>query len=150
MGIQQILPETGETLIELSTQPVGQLRFACGMGMYSGVIEFVESGALAPIQPQTVTRILDPESQVAPALACDPAIATCQPPGAMLRIVPAAAPETVTGPVLPAAVGAQPEASDGAQTINISLVNGAYTPARSRAKAGLPSKLLVHTQNGYG
>lgn len=37
-SIQQILPETGETVIDLPAQKPGALRFTCGMGMYRGVI----------------------------------------------------------------------------------------------------------------
>jgi len=38
LGIQQILPDTGHTLIEIPPQQTGQLRFTCSMGMYGGVI----------------------------------------------------------------------------------------------------------------
>ena len=38
LGIQKILPATGETVIDLGKLPRGDLRFTCSMGMYSGVI----------------------------------------------------------------------------------------------------------------
>jgi uncharacterized protein len=38
LGIQQVLPLTGETVIELPAQPSGDLYFSCGMGMYTGII----------------------------------------------------------------------------------------------------------------
>lgn len=38
LGIQKILPATGETRIDLGELPRGDLRFTCSMGMYSGVI----------------------------------------------------------------------------------------------------------------
>lgn len=38
LGIEKVLPVTGETVIDLPAQPAGQLRFSCGMGMYTGVI----------------------------------------------------------------------------------------------------------------
>jgi uncharacterized protein len=38
LGINEILPETGETVIDLPAQPRGMLQFTCSMGMYSGVI----------------------------------------------------------------------------------------------------------------
>ena len=37
-GIRRILPETGETVIDIPAQQPGYLRFTCGMGMYGGVI----------------------------------------------------------------------------------------------------------------
>jgi uncharacterized protein len=40
LGIQQILPETGETVIDLPAQGVGILYYTCGMGMYGGAILF--------------------------------------------------------------------------------------------------------------
>jgi uncharacterized protein len=38
LGIQQALPYTGETVIELPAQPSGDVYFSCGMGMYTGII----------------------------------------------------------------------------------------------------------------
>jgi sulfite exporter TauE/SafE len=38
LGIQQALPLTGETVIDLSAQSPGDLYFSCSMGMYTGVI----------------------------------------------------------------------------------------------------------------
>jgi len=38
LRIRKILPETGETLIDLPAQPPGDLYFTCSMGMYGGVI----------------------------------------------------------------------------------------------------------------
>jgi uncharacterized protein len=38
LGIQTVLPETGETQIEILPQAAGTLYFTCGMGMYSGSI----------------------------------------------------------------------------------------------------------------
>jgi uncharacterized protein len=41
LGIQKILPDTGETVIELPAQAAGSsLVYTCSMGMYFGVIEF--------------------------------------------------------------------------------------------------------------
>lgn len=40
LGIQRVLPETGETVIDLPPQPIGNLSFTCSMGMYSGLIAF--------------------------------------------------------------------------------------------------------------
>jgi sulfite exporter TauE/SafE len=41
LGIQKILPATGETTINLPAQKAGtRLRFTCSMGMYNGVIQF--------------------------------------------------------------------------------------------------------------
>ena len=39
LGIQEVLPETGETRLELGQLEAGALRFTCSMGMYSGVID---------------------------------------------------------------------------------------------------------------
>ncbi|WP_405827962.1 sulfite exporter TauE/SafE family protein [Streptomyces sp. NBC_00105] len=39
-GIQEILPVTGETVIDLGTPKPGVLAFTCGMGMYGGEIRF--------------------------------------------------------------------------------------------------------------
>jgi sulfite exporter TauE/SafE len=38
LGIQRVLPPTGETVVDLPAQPAGPLYFTCSMGMYSGVI----------------------------------------------------------------------------------------------------------------
>lgn len=38
MGIQEILPETGEALINLPAPQPGTIYFTCGMGMYNGAI----------------------------------------------------------------------------------------------------------------
>ena len=39
-GIQKVLPETGNTTVSLGTPNPGSLKYTCGMGMYSGRIEF--------------------------------------------------------------------------------------------------------------
>jgi len=41
LGVQQILPATGETVIDIPAQQAGsQMPFSCSMGMYGGVIIF--------------------------------------------------------------------------------------------------------------
>lgn len=41
LGIQQLLPETGETMLELPAQAAGTtLAYSCSMGMYNGIIQF--------------------------------------------------------------------------------------------------------------
>jgi sulfite exporter TauE/SafE len=41
LGIQKLLPTTGQTVINLPAQKAGtSLRFTCSMGMYNGVIQF--------------------------------------------------------------------------------------------------------------
>jgi hypothetical protein len=35
---QTVLPESGDTRIDLGTPTAGTLRYACGMGMYTGAI----------------------------------------------------------------------------------------------------------------
>jgi sulfite exporter TauE/SafE len=40
LGIEQVLPETGQTAIDLGTSQAGTLRYTCSMGMYGGVIHF--------------------------------------------------------------------------------------------------------------
>ncbi|MGW8776666.1 urease accessory protein UreH domain-containing protein [Streptomyces sp. NPDC055796] len=39
-GIQEVLPVTGERVIDLGTPKAGTLSFTCGMGMYGGQITF--------------------------------------------------------------------------------------------------------------
>ncbi|MFF7079133.1 sulfite exporter TauE/SafE family protein [Streptomyces lavendulae] len=39
-GVQEVLPVTGETVIDLGTPGPGTVIFTCGMGMYSGRITF--------------------------------------------------------------------------------------------------------------
>ena len=39
LNLEQILPKTGETVVELGTLKPGRLGFTCSMGMYSGYIE---------------------------------------------------------------------------------------------------------------
>ena len=38
LGVEQILPVSGETRIELGTLPPGVLAYSCGMGMYTGTV----------------------------------------------------------------------------------------------------------------
>ena len=38
LNLEETLPETGETVLDLGTLKPGKLRFTCGMGMYSGSI----------------------------------------------------------------------------------------------------------------
>ena len=40
-GYQEYLPDTGDTPIDLGTLEVGEVRFTCAMGMYSGTIEVI-------------------------------------------------------------------------------------------------------------
>lgn len=40
-SIQKVLPSNGETRIELGTLQPGKLRYACGMGMYTGFLTIV-------------------------------------------------------------------------------------------------------------
>ncbi|MGH3931087.1 MAG: sulfite exporter TauE/SafE family protein [Pseudonocardiaceae bacterium] len=37
-GVDEILPEQGETRIDLGVLPPGRVRYSCGMGMYTGTI----------------------------------------------------------------------------------------------------------------
>lgn len=39
LNLEEALPETGETVVDLGTLKAGRVRFTCGMGMYSGAIE---------------------------------------------------------------------------------------------------------------
>ncbi len=39
LNLEESLPETGETVLELGKLKPGKLRFTCGMGMYSGSIQ---------------------------------------------------------------------------------------------------------------
>lgn len=41
MGQSGVLPESGETAIDLPPQEPGTIRYTCGMGMYSGKIEVI-------------------------------------------------------------------------------------------------------------
>jgi sulfite exporter TauE/SafE len=40
LNLQQVLPETGETVIDLPAQSAGALQFTCSMGMYQGYVQF--------------------------------------------------------------------------------------------------------------
>jgi len=40
IGFQEILPQTGETEIDIGTPEVGQFQGVCGMGMYNFMINF--------------------------------------------------------------------------------------------------------------
>lgn len=39
LNLEESLPETGETVLDLGTLKPGKLRFTCGMGMYSGSVQ---------------------------------------------------------------------------------------------------------------
>ncbi|MFD7260432.1 sulfite exporter TauE/SafE family protein [Streptomyces sp. NPDC059874] len=59
-GVQEILPVTGETVIDLGTPKPGVLAFTCGMGMYGGEIRFQPPANLTtgpnPTAPQETAR----------------------------------------------------------------------------------------------
>jgi plastocyanin domain-containing protein len=38
-GVEQALPETGDTVIDLGAMSAGSLHYTCSTGMYGGVIE---------------------------------------------------------------------------------------------------------------
>lgn len=40
-NIEKALPETGDTIVDLGPLSAGRLRYTCGMGMYSGVIDVI-------------------------------------------------------------------------------------------------------------
>jgi sulfite exporter TauE/SafE len=40
LGIERVLPETGQTAIDLGASRAGTLRYTCSMGMYGGAIHF--------------------------------------------------------------------------------------------------------------
>jgi len=41
LGLQELLPETGETILEIPPQQAGKkMDFMCSMGMYTGVMQF--------------------------------------------------------------------------------------------------------------
>ncbi len=42
LGVQLFLPNTGKETIDLGRPQTGSLRYTCGMGMYSGSIEFTD------------------------------------------------------------------------------------------------------------
>ncbi|MFG2873631.1 sulfite exporter TauE/SafE family protein [Streptomyces sp. NPDC048337] len=46
-GVQEVLPVTGDTVIDLGTPKAGVLAFTCGMGMYGGEIRFQQPAAPA-------------------------------------------------------------------------------------------------------
>lgn len=130
------MPETGETVIDIPAQPVGSLRFTCGMGMYGGVIEFLDAGVgvagAAQSQTQSQTRTGDaPPSQPAPNQG-DPNFI-----GPVLR------PQTA-----PAPAAIQPDAD--AQVVTINVSDYGYEPPAARAKANAPVKLVLQTQGAYG
>ncbi len=41
LRVEQALPRNGEATFDIPTDKPGQVRFTCGMGMYSGTIEVV-------------------------------------------------------------------------------------------------------------
>lgn len=45
LGVQRSLPDTGEETVDLGRPQAGSLRYTCGMGMYSGSIEFTDEQA---------------------------------------------------------------------------------------------------------
>jgi uncharacterized protein len=44
LGIQRLLPVTGDTTIDLGLVEIGKIRFTCSMGMYSGTINVTPPG----------------------------------------------------------------------------------------------------------
>ncbi|MFB7368419.1 sulfite exporter TauE/SafE family protein [Streptomyces sp. NPDC056222] len=53
-GVQEILPVTGRTAVDLGTPKPGTLAFTCGMGMYGGEITFQQpTGTQSPTPKET-------------------------------------------------------------------------------------------------
>lgn len=142
-------------MIDLPAQPIGTLRFACGMGMYGGVIEFVAASAFTPAQQQPAAESPAAASPVNPAAAatqttdCDPSVTSCLPPDATRGQVGSVASKFI-GPIAPAQTNTQTSMQTGVQTINIQVTDSGYQPAIAHAKANLPSKLVLQTQDVYG
>ncbi|MDQ8703879.1 sulfite exporter TauE/SafE family protein [Streptomyces sp. LHD-70] len=55
-GVQEILPVTGRTPIDLGTPTPGTLDFTCGMGMYGGEITFQEPATARTTTPKETAR----------------------------------------------------------------------------------------------
>ncbi|MGW7098786.1 urease accessory protein UreH domain-containing protein [Streptomyces sp. NPDC054883] len=55
LGVQKVLPVTGETLIDLGTPKPGSVSFTCGMGMYGGQIRF-ETAPAQPVAPKETVQ----------------------------------------------------------------------------------------------
>ena len=152
------MPETGETVIDLPAQPIGTLRFACGMGMYRGQIEFVVASAIPPAQQQPAAGTpvaaspANPSAASAQTADCDPSVTSCLPPNTARGQAGLAAVGKFIGPIAPAQANADTQATvrTDIQTINIQVTDSGYQPAVTRAKANLPSKLVLQTQDVYG
>ncbi len=41
LGIQKVMPTSGQTIINLPAQKPGVIRYVCGMGMYTGTITVI-------------------------------------------------------------------------------------------------------------
>ena len=144
MGIQKILPETGETLIDLPAQEAGTLRFSCGMGMYRGQIEFVSASTAQSIN----TINTNPQTNRVPkAGECDPNIMSCAP-------VSAKPSNGNFGPLAPkdatAQASALASASAGVQTLTVQVSGRGYEPKVSHAKANQPAQLVLKTEGTWG
>ncbi len=156
MGIQEILSETGETTLDLPAQPVGALRFACGMGMYSGSINFEEASAFAnattPTQQQPIagtpvtTSPANPSAPSVQTTDCDPNITSCLSPGIPQKQAGLVVSNNFLGPISPA----QATTQAGIQAINVQVTDYGYQPAVTRAKANVRSKLVLQTDGTYG
>jgi sulfite exporter TauE/SafE len=48
-GVQEVLPKSGTTVVDLGRPTAGTLRYTCGMGMYTGRIQF-ESAAVTGVE----------------------------------------------------------------------------------------------------
>lgn len=143
-------------MIDLLAQPIGMLRFACGMGMYRGQIEFVAASAIPPTQQQPAAGTpvaaspANPAAATAQTMDCDPSVTSCLPPNAARGQAGRAAASKFIGPIAPAQANTQTNVQAGVQTINIQVADSGYQPAVTHAKANLPSKLVLQTQDVYG
>ncbi|MFC6087505.1 cupredoxin domain-containing protein [Sphaerisporangium aureirubrum] len=45
LGREVVVPVGGERVVRLPAQPVGRVRFVCGMGMYVGFIDIKDRGS---------------------------------------------------------------------------------------------------------
>jgi len=132
-------------VIDIPAQPVGSLRFSCGMGMYGGQIEFVAGSASGETQTQTSSSALgNPTPPPNASVACDPSVASCKPnQGDPNFIGPVQSNQTA-----PATTSTQSGAA--IQTVSINVSDYGYEPPVSRAKANVPIKLVLQTQGAYG
>lgn len=172
LGVRQGLQE-GENIIEFTPQEIGQIRFSCSMGMYTGVFNVIDESGRGLVQAKTqasqgtsgsscgsggcgcgsgAAKKFQPQANVTPV---QPEIVKANSQGAIV-VVPSPT-STPVPTITPIPTIEVTPTSIPNQSEMIQLIKATYTqtndvqPNVFVLKAGIPSRLEIEAKDsGYG